>query len=47
MANRNVGKPKSSGISYDDRKLEVLTTAARLFNARGYHPKARMRCCSR
>jgi AcrR family transcriptional regulator len=37
MANRNVGKPKSSGISYDDRKLEVLTTAARLFNARGYH----------
>jgi hypothetical protein len=43
MANRNVGKPKSSGISYDDRKLEVLTTAARLFNARGYH----MRCCSR
>jgi len=32
-----VGKPKNTDITFSDRKLEVLRTAARLFNRKGFH----------
>ena len=32
-----VGKPKNTNITFSDRKLEVLRTAARLFNRKGFH----------
>ncbi len=38
MAKRQlVGRPKNNAISFEDRKAEVLTMAARLFNEVGYH----------
>ncbi|MFP6808743.1 MAG: TetR/AcrR family transcriptional regulator [Pseudomonadales bacterium] len=32
-----LGEPKGKGASYGNRKLEVLRTAATLFNERGFH----------
>ncbi len=34
---RLIGRRKDKSISFEDRRIEVLTVAARLFNQHGYH----------